>query len=236
MTIKRIDQSKIRDYERSAINHFNEIEAAIQVLLNELTYLQLEHESVSGVELKMSSVEDAVTLANETYVAMQQISEVVSHASSEIASTLGGPPVNLQPPTQIAEAPHLGSELSAAKQSETDAMTRRIRAEQEMRRQYDSSGDWVVDPQEIPQVNSAERPRPHRADGNRVAGFFDEASGRVTQSFRDNFADLVSLGTDGWLGPEYDYAVGSVARLTQTAESRIQEICNGAIQNALSQI
>ena len=61
----------------------------------------------------------------------------------------------------------------------------------------------------------------------------------VVISFEENLSNLETLGMDGWWGPEYDDALGSMRRLTSVAVDRCEESRTNmttAIQNQVDML
>ncbi len=56
-----------------------------------------------------------------------------------------------------------------------------------------------------------------------LRGSITSICGQVDDGFNENLSNLVLLGSDGWVGPEYDDTLDQVTRVTQSISQTIEE-------------
>lgn len=110
MTVKQTDRAQIENFASQGIAIFNQIEAQLMTLVEQTA--TVHYRGANALEFKTKCTSNAVEFANYCTTNMQQMSQVMTEATTFIATALGGAGITLEPPTAVVQMPAIDADTS----------------------------------------------------------------------------------------------------------------------------
>ena len=120
MTTIVVDPESIKKYGDLAVEQFTKINQRLQNLVGSVT--TVHYYGTNAYDFKMKSGDLAVQFAEDLHKDMKKIAEAVRTATSEIAKSLGGKPINLPAPTGAAVKRPAVSKGDGTEEVKTEAL------------------------------------------------------------------------------------------------------------------
>ena len=105
MVVKQTKRDEIDAYGRRGIEIFNEVELKLNELVSETA--EVLYNGMRARDFKTTCTQNAVDFGVACGDNMESMAEVISAASSYIATNLGGDPIDLEPPTVVVAMPDI---------------------------------------------------------------------------------------------------------------------------------
>jgi len=103
MVVKQTNTAEIDAYGGRGIEYFDEIERQLNALIEETA--SVLYNGMRAKDFKTTCCQNAVDFGTISVQNMQSMADVISAASSYVATNLGGQAVNLEPPTRTFSLP-----------------------------------------------------------------------------------------------------------------------------------
>lgn len=117
MVEKRTDRVQIQNYANRGVDIFDRIEVSIQSLVEQTA--NVNYRGPNARLFKTQCTTNAVAFAEATNSTMQQMSDLIEDATTFIATTLGGQPINLEPPNVSVHMPVISADESVEAAEDT---------------------------------------------------------------------------------------------------------------------
>ena len=117
MVEKRTDRVQIQNYANRGVDIFDQIESSLQSLVEQTA--NVNYRGPNALLFKTQCTTNAIDFAQATSQTMEHMSNAIQNATNFIATTLGGNPITLEPPSLGVAMPVISADESVEAADDT---------------------------------------------------------------------------------------------------------------------